>query len=134
MTDPDVGQFLFTGQQGVTQFIVEMTTDRTVLAVAADAAVMGSAIAGNNGAFHIECQQTSEIYGYLLAWHNAKVTRQLNGDVTTWFSMTVSIRDASTQRGHVLRGVAPSKIPNYPRGAQGTNVTWVLPAADVINS
>jgi hypothetical protein len=134
MTDPDVGEFVFSGQQGINQFIVTMATERTVLATAADAAIMGSAIPGSSGAFHVECQQTSDIYDYLLTWHNAKVTRQLLGDVSTWFAMKISVRDATTQRGHVLTGVAPSKIPDYPRGVQGQNVTWVLPAADVQNS
>lgn len=134
MTDPDAGPFSFSGELGAGQFIVSMATDRTVLATAADGAIMGSAIAGNSGHIAIECQQTSTIHKYLLSWYNAKVARQLNGDVSTWFSMAISVRNATTNTGHTLTGVGPSKIPDYPYQKEGQNITWTLPAADIQNS
>jgi hypothetical protein len=134
ITDPDAGPFSFSGEQGVGQFVVSMATERTVLATASDGAIMGSAIAGDSGHISIECQQTSDIHAYLLGWLNAKIARQNNGDVTTWFGMKISVRNVTTNTAHTLTGVGPSKMPDYPYSAQGQNITWMLPAANVVNS
>lgn len=133
ITDPDAGPYSFQGEQGVSQFVVVMANEHAEIIVTSDGAAVGSAKPGQVGAFHIVCNQQSNIYGYLLSAYNAKTARQLNGDVSTFFGMAISVRDATTNRGHILSGVAVSKPPDLPRGMNAVDVTWILPAANIVN-
>jgi hypothetical protein len=110
-----------------------MATERTVLLTAADGTILISAIAGNSGHVNIQVQQTSQLHQFLLNWLNAKLAKLNNGDVTTWAGATMSLRNVTTGTGHTCSGVAPSKMPDYPYAAQGQNITWMLPCADIQN-
>lgn len=125
---------MFAGQIGIGKFEVGMTADRTSHKVGADGNVMVSYIDDNTGMIDIDVQQTSALHDYLIATLNAKITRANNGDVSTWAAMTITIRNIASGTGHVLTGVSFGKQPNTPYEAQGQNVTWHLPAADVANN
>lgn len=132
--DPDAGPFAFAGQIGVGKFTVAMARERTAHNVAADGDVMVSYIADDSGSVDIEVQQTSALHKFLLNWLNLKITRANNGDVSTWAAATLSIRNITTGTSHTLTGISPGKMPDMPYEAQGQNVTWHLPAANVINN
>ena len=70
LSHPTIGDYVFTGE-GVGQITVAYATERTSHDVAADGSVMVSKVAGNNGTITIECQQTSAVHKWLLAWYNA---------------------------------------------------------------
>ena len=131
---PVAGPFSAAGELGFGQLTVAMTTELSTLATAADGNVMITAAAGRSGHLLIEAQQTSDLHSYLLGWLNAVTTARDNGDVSNWATMTVSARNVTTGRTHVLTGVCPSKFPDYPYGSQGQNVTWTLMAGDVSNA
>ena len=132
-TDPDVGQFSTSGQIGFGSATVSMATERTAMLVAADGTVLISAMAGNNGHVMITCLQTSIIHTFLLSWYNAKIAKLNSGDISTWAAAKMSLRNTTTNTYHNCQGVAPSKIPDYPYEAQGKEVTWNIPCADIQN-
>lgn len=130
---PLVGTFTIHGEVGLGSISFEKTTTRTVLDVAGDGTIMTSALPGNNGIVHLECQQTSPMQGYLTAWVDALYAAQSVGDVSTWALGTInftSIIDGST---HIAIGVSPTKEPTKVYGAQGAHLTWDLLAADLVS-
>lgn len=131
-SDPDVGPYLFAGQEGVKQLTVSNTIDHTVLDTASDAAVMVSYVAGANGSLSIEMQQTSSLHQFLVNWANAKFTAADAGDALTYAAAAVKIQDLLSGASHILTGVAPTKVPDKSYGPQGATVTWVLLAAQVV--
>ena len=125
---PTFGAYTFNGQ-GVGSVSVSMATDRSSHDIAADGSIMVSKIAGNNGSVTIECQQTSNIHKWLLAWFNFLVI----SDTSEWAKTTALLRNTSDGSSHVISGISPQKVPDKPYQAQGQRVTWTLLAADVQN-
>jgi Protein of unknown function (DUF3277) len=132
-THPLTDVFAFAGQIGMGQFTVSMTTEKSNHDVAADGAVMVSAVSGDNGTVSIEVQQTSALHTFLLAWYNTVKTLLDSGDVTTWASATLTIRNIVDGSTHVCRGISPSKVPDKTYAAQGGRITWQLLCADIQN-
>ena len=131
--DPDVGNLAFAGQLGVGSFVVGMDTERTTMNTAADGTVVPSSIAGDSGHVTINVQQTSILHRFLTQWLNAKLAKQNVSDVTTWAGATLSLRNVSTNSGHVLTGLCPVKQPDTTYEAQVQLLQWVLRAANVQN-
>lgn len=123
---PLLGAYSFTGQ-GVGEVSVAMSTEKTHHEVAADGSVMVSKIAGNNGTITVKCQQTSMVHKWLLAAFNALVI----ADTDQWAKMSSLLRNASDGTSHIVSGISFNKIPDKSYQAQGQNVTWTLPAADI---
>lgn len=130
-THPVAGSFTANGNQGVGRIVITYSNDRTVMALAGDGGVMGTAKPGRMGSISIEVQQTSALHGFLLGWFNYLDAQMLQSDVSTWFSAVVEVRSITTGRFHVLQGVAPQKITDQTYEGDGQNYTWSLPAADV---
>lgn len=130
---PLLGAFPFAGQIGMGQFTVVMTTEKTAHDVAADGAVMISAMSGDNGSVAIEVQQTSDLHTFLLAWYNTVKTLMDQGDVTNWATATLTLRSIVDGSTHICRGISPSKIPDKVYAAQGQRITWNLMCADIQN-
>ncbi len=131
---PLVGSYVLGGGQiGLGSLTVAMTQDRTVQDVASDGSVMISYIAGDNGTISIEVQQTSSLHDFLLSWFNACKTAADLGDVSNWAAASVSIRNMIDGSMHTATGVSPGKMPDKTYQQQGQKITWVLPAARIIN-
>jgi len=129
--DTDVGTFDFAGDIGVGQFTVEMATDKSEHNVAADGAVMISAIAGDNGQVSVEVQQNSLLNTYLVDWYNAKKTRMMQNDVSTFDDLALTLRYILDGTTHVCRGITPLRLPAKVYAARGQMLTWTLLCADI---
>ena len=134
ITNPLVPPFFFSGQLGVGHFTIGYSTERTVKNVAADGAVMMSAILGDDGTFSVEAQQTSTIDSYLLNLFNLLVTLQQNRDVSNWATTNIQIQSVTNATQHVLSGVAFTKPPDYPYGKEGALITWNFMVANVVST
>jgi hypothetical protein len=121
------------GNVGMGQITISMAQDRTVQDVAADGSVMVSYIAGDNGSCSLEVQQTSDLHDFLLGWFNLCKTAADLGDITNWAAGALSVRNIVDGSVHTLTGISPGKVPDKTYTAQGGKITWVLPAANVIN-
>lgn len=128
ISHPTFGAYLFDGT-GIGSVTISKATDRTAHDVAADGSVMVSKIAGNNGTVTIECQQTSAIHKWLLAWFN--VLWQL--PTSEWASTSLTLRNGATGTRHIISGVSPQKEPDTPYQSQGQRVTWNLMCAEITN-
>ena len=128
ISHPTFGAYLFDGT-GIGSVTKSKATDRTAHDVAADGSVMVSKIAGNNGTLTIECQQTSAIHKWLLAWFN--VLWQL--PTSEWASTSITLRNSATGTRHIISGVSPQKEPDTPYQSQGQRVTWNLMCAEITN-
>ncbi len=128
ISHPTFGAYLFDGT-GIGSVTISKATDRTAHDIAADGSVMVSKIAGNNGTVTIECQQTSAIHKWLLAWFN--VLWQL--PTSEWASTSLTLRNSATGTRHIISGVSPQKEPDTPYQSQGQRVTWTLMCAEITN-
>lgn len=128
ISHPTFGAYLFDGT-GIGSVTISKATDRTAHDIAADGSVMVSKIAGNNGTLTIECQQTSAIHKWLLAWFN--VLWQL--PTSEWASTSITLRNSATGTRHIISGVSPQKEPDTPYQSQGQRVTWNLMCAEITN-
>ena len=128
ISHPTFGAYLFDGT-GIGSVTISKATDRTAHDIAADGSVMVSKIAGNNGTLTIECQQTSAIHKWLLAWFN--VLWQL--PTSEWASTSLTLRNSATGTRHIISGVSPQKEPDTPYQSQGQRVSWTLMCAEITN-
>ena len=125
------GAFTFSGNQGAGQIVIHMATEKAVQDVAADGNIMTSFVAGDNGTVTIECQQTSELHAFLLAWFNVVKAYSLNGDASYWATATLTLRDTLNDKSHICQYIAPQNIPDKTYAAQGGRVTWTLMCGDI---
>jgi hypothetical protein len=118
--------FTFSGK-GVGSVTISMSTEKTAHDVAADGSVMVSKVAGNNGTITIQCQQTSEVHKWLLAWY----TWLMAADTKHWANTGATLRNSSDGTSHLITGISPQKVPDKAYQAQGQMVSWVLMAAEI---
>jgi hypothetical protein len=130
--DPDVGPFIFQGQEGVKHITVLNETERGVKDTAAYGAILVSYVSGASGGLDIEVQQTSSLHQYLVNWANIKFTLAEAGDASTFAAAAWKVQDTISGASHTLTGVFPTKIPDKPYGPTGASVTWRLGAANVV--
>jgi hypothetical protein len=123
---PAVGSYVFTGE-GVGEVTVTMTTERSAHDIAADGSIMVSKLAGNNGQVAIHCQQTSDIYKWLLDWYNQLIFNETD----QWAETAMTLRNTADGTSHRIRGISPMKKPDKTYQAQGQKVVWTLMAADI---
>jgi len=128
---PLVGAYpLNGGNIGLGQITVVMTTEKSIIDIAADGSTMISYIAGDNGTVTIEVQQTSIFHDFLLQWYNSIKTNADLGDVSLWASASITLRNIVDGTMHTLLGVAPTKIPDKVYAAQGGKITWNMLVAE----
>jgi hypothetical protein len=132
MSDPDVGNFPFQGQQGVKQITITNATERTAHDTAADGTIMVSYVSGASGSIDIETQQTSLLHQFLVNWANVKFTLSEHQNSSSFAAAAVKVVDLINGSTHTLTGVSPTKIPDKPYGPSGSFVTWRLMAANVV--
>jgi|SRR5208283_4529842 len=123
----------FSGPLGTVRMEVSMLTTRSNMEMCADGYAFISSMKGDNGQITIETTQDSAIHQFFTSFMNALIAAQNNNDVTNWASATLSIRSVTTNTGHVLTGLCPTKQPNTPYAAQGGHCTWEFLAANVVN-
>jgi hypothetical protein len=121
------------GNVGLGQVTITMSTERTIMDVAADGTVMGSYVAGDNGACDIEIQQTSPLHHALLNLYNLCVQAANADDLSGWLATVISFRTLLDGSTHVLTGVGFSKIPDKAYQAQGQKIRWALLVANSVN-
>jgi hypothetical protein len=125
--------FSFAGNIGMGQFTITMATERTVHDLSADGTIMPSYISGDNGSVDIEVQQTSILHAYLLSLYNTLKALADAGNVASWCSGTLTLRNSVDGSNHLLQGVSFSKIPDKVYAAQGQKLVWKLQATDIQN-
>lgn len=130
---PLAGTFAFSGQIGMGQFTVVMSSERSAHNVAADGAVMVSYMAGDNGTIAIQMQQTGDFYDFLQEWFNVCKTAADAGDPTNWASASLTLVSITDGVQHICTGVSPGKPGDKPYAAQGQDITWTLFCADIQN-
>lgn len=134
-TNPAIGTTIpFGGQIGTGKIVVANTTDHTSHDTAADGVVMPSFIAGDSGVITIECQQTSIVHQLLLIWLNTLKTAAMNNDLSNWATTSMLLIETTTGQTHVVNGISPQKAADKSYAASGGNVTWTLPACNVVNA
>ena len=131
VANPFSGAYIFQGQRGVKQITVTMATEKSVLDVSSDGAVMATFIPGDNGTVAIEMQQTSDFYKYVLAWYNLAKIAALGGDVSDWFAGAMTLRNIADGTSHLCTGMAPAKLPDKTYAAQGGYVTVNFTCCDI---
>lgn len=127
------GTLLFGGTIGVGAITVTNDTEHGLTDTAADGTVMPTFAAGDAGKIMVECQQTSGVHQFLLAWYNTLKTSAMNGDVSNWASSSLYLRNIVDGSQHECIGVMPSKVPDKPYKAQGERITWTLVACNIQN-
>jgi len=131
---PLAGGMILAGNIGMGQITVDMGTEKTATDMSADGSAQVSYIAGDNGTVNIECQQTSILHKYLLAWFNYVNTAARGGDVSNFCNAALTLRNTVDGTGHQCTGGSPQKIPSKTYAAQGGKVTWVIHFADIQSS
>jgi hypothetical protein len=130
--DPDVGPYIFAGQEGIKHINITNAVDRTAHDVAADGTVMVSYVSGAPGSIDIECQQNSSLNQFLVNWANTKFTQSETGQAQNFAAASLKIQDLLSGASHVATGVSPLKIPDKPYGPAGASVSWRLMAAQIV--
>jgi hypothetical protein len=126
IVNPTFGSYIFKGQ-GTGKITISMAQDRTAHNIAGDGAIMVSKLAGNNGTVSIECQQTSDLYKFLLGLYNYLI----GADTSVWAATNMTLRNVADGTSHSLVGVSPSKKPDKSYDKEGAMVAWSWHAADI---
>jgi len=132
-THPLIGDIVFGGEMGVGEISIEPAVDHTDQKIASDGAVMVSYKPGQNGTISIKVQQVSEMHDQLLNWYNAVVSAVRLGNKEVFAMGVCTFRSIIDGRTHTATGVSPGKMPTFTYGETGTDWTWTLPAAQLIN-
>lgn len=134
-THPFIGVIQASGvsERGIDQVTIRMAQNQTSVQVAADGAVVPSAIPGDNGEIEIHLWQTSSLHQELLAWYNAVKAARDAGDVSQWAAGTLFVQNTVDGSSHYAKGVAPQKVPDKTYQKEAQRVTWVLIACDIVN-
>ena len=126
ISHPDYGQYTMQGE-GMGDFTISKTTDRTVQNVAADGTVMTSKIAGNNGSVVINAQQTSTLHNWLSGLFNYLVAASTD----KWSQISVTIRAPKMKKTNYCTGGAFLKEADEPYQSQGQRVAWTILFTDI---
>lgn len=121
-----LGVLTITGT-GIGSVAVNMSSDRTVMDVAADGVVMTSKIRDRRGAFAVQIQQVSEANEKLLRWYNDLES----APAKDWDKITIVLTAPNTGEVYTGTRCAFQKLPDRANGAQGQMNTWNLLAADL---
>lgn len=132
-TSPVAGAFIFSGEIGQGRVVVANTTEHGLMDTATDGTVMPVYVAGDAGTITIECQQTSLIHKFLLNWFNIVNTLARGGDVSNWATAAILMRNLVDGSSHTANGVSPQKVPDKTYVANGTNISWNLLCANLVN-
>lgn len=131
ISNPALGQYQFSGQIGTREFHVIMSTERSLIEVAADGAPIGATMAGRNGVVEIVTLQNSSLHAWLENLFNSLEQSALNGNVLNWYATSMTIIDQLSGRTHVCTGGGITKIPDQPYAAAPQNVTWRILFGDI---
>lgn len=129
---PLTGPFVIAGGKvGAGNIVVKNTVTRSEIENSNDGASMTSYIAGSNGGFSVDVQQTSALHKYFVLTANAHQTAADANDVSDWAGSTLQIRDILNGIEQLLTGISCPKIPDYARAGKGQMITWDFLAANV---
>lgn len=123
---PIVGSFILNGEQAAGGITIAPQIDPTVQEVTPDGSTITNFIPGDNALLTVQVQQVSEWNDFLIAWKNYCVTAAKAGDLSNYATANALVVDTYSGRSHTMQGIAPSKIPDTPYGAQSQMVSWVL--------
>jgi hypothetical protein len=130
--DPDVGPFIFQGQEGVKHITIKNETERGVKDTAADGTILISYVSGASGGLEVVTQQTSSLHQYLVNWANTKFTNAENNNAENFAAAAWKVQDTLSGAIHTVTGVYPTKIPDKPYGNTAADVTWIIGAGNVV--
>jgi hypothetical protein len=132
LTTP-AGAFPIAGQIGLNSLLISNAIEHVTQQVSGDGTVMVSWASGRNGHAGIDVQQTSDLHKFLIDSFNLIQVAADAGDTSLVAISTFSFRNIVDNSYGILTGMSISKIPDVPRGSQGQNVMWMLPAADLVS-
>jgi hypothetical protein len=120
------GQFLSNGEEANGGITIAPLVDHTAQEVTPDGATINNFIPGKNATLTVQTQQISALNAFLINWHNDCVLAAEAGDLSDYATANALVIDPNGGRVHTMQGIAPSKIPDTPYGAQSAMVSWVL--------
>lgn len=126
ISHPDYGQFSMQGE-GMGDFTVTKTTERSVHDVASDGHIMVSKIAGNNGNVTINAQQTSPLHNWLEDLFNYV----WSAPTDKWAQISLTIRAPKMKKTNICTGGSFVKEGDEPYQAQGQRISWTLLFTDI---
>jgi len=125
-THPIAGSFLMNGEQANGGITIAPLIDHTAQEVTPDGATVTNFIPGNNATLTVQTQQISALNAFLIGWHNDCVVAADAGDLSNYATANALVIDPNSGRTHTMQGIAPSKVPDTPYGAQSAMVSWIL--------
>lgn len=126
ISHPSYGSYSLQGE-GIGDFTISKTIDRSVHDVAADGSIMVSKIAGNNGTVAINAQQTSSLHNFLQGMFNYLWTASTD----EWAQISMTITAPKMKKTNYCTGGSFVKEGDEPYQAQGQRVAWNLLFADI---
>jgi hypothetical protein len=126
------GTFVLNGEQAAGGITITPLIDHTAQEVTPDGATINNFIPGNNATLTVQVQQVSEWNDFLVGWHNDCVMAAEAGDMSNYATASALVIDTNSGRTHTMQGIAPSKIPDTPYGAQSQMVSWVLKVSTLV--
>jgi Protein of unknown function (DUF3277) len=132
LSHPISGSYIANGEAANGGITIAPVVDHTVQEVTPDGATITNFIPGNNATMTIQAQQIANLDDYLIGWHNDCVTAASLGDMATYAAMTAVVIDTNSGKVHTMQGIAPSKIPDTPYGAQSAMLSWVLKVSNLV--
>jgi hypothetical protein len=129
---PIVGSFILAGGKiGAGKVVINMTLQKSEIDMADDGAPMTSYIAGDNGEFTVDCQQTSALHKFFLNAFNAHKTAADSDDVSEWAQCSANYRNILDGTEHECSNVSFTQIPPKSYDARGGMVAWKFLAGDI---
>lgn len=126
ISHPSYGQYSLQGE-GMGDFTVTKTTERSSQDVAADGTIMTSKIAGNNGTVTINAQQTSTLHNWLQGLFNYLVAAPTD----EWAQISLTIRAPKLKKTDYCTGGCFQKEGDEGFQSQGQRISWPLMFADI---
>ena len=131
LSHPIAGTFVSNGAQANGGITIAPLVDHTTQEVTPDGATITSYHPGKNCTLTIQTQQIADLDEFLIGWHNGCATAADAGDLSNYATMTALVVDTNSGKTHTMQGIAPSKIPDTPYGAQAQMVSWILKASSL---
>jgi hypothetical protein len=116
--------------EGIGDITTSRSTTKSVHSVGADGSVMTSKVAGKNGTFAINCQQTSQLNNWLQKLFNLLEVSPSN----LWTSIAVTVSNNVQGEVAVFTGVSFENQAQKSMAAEGAMRSWSMLAQNYIET
>jgi len=126
LSRPNTAPFVLSGE-GIGDFTVEKSRERSAYNLAADGCIMTSKMEGNDGYITINCQQSSSLNKYLQSAFNALWIAETDD----WCGMGIEINASKMGVKHVCTRGSFEKEADRSYQREGQMVTWRIHFDDI---